>query len=450
MRFGSIDKNNTPPNSSRPDKSTHRHIPQIDDSIRQLVAEKVLNRVNPDAAVKLGYDDLLEQVEKTIEEIATSDRLNINKREQSILAEELSNDMLGIGPLETLMKDDDITDIMVVGPKTIYVDRRGRGREKADLTFRDDKHLTAVGQRIARNVGRKIDENTPLVDARLKDGSRVNIVFPPIALDGASISIRKFPKETLDLEDLLGLDTMSEQIAEFLKLAAEARLNFIISGGTGSGKTTLLNAMTKHFSDDERIVTIEDAAELKILQPHVVRLETRASSSEGNNQVNQTALVKNALRMNPDRIIIGEVRGAEAFDFLQASNTGHDGSTASLHANTARDALSRLENMVLMAGYDLPARAIRGQIASAIDIVIQIERMKDKKRRITSISEVIGMEGDVISVQDLFSYKIESFTSQGIKGDWDKASIRPRKIDKFRAHGLEHKIGEIFGSRGGQ
>lgn len=442
MLFGTK-KNNTEP------ENQYEANAQINTEIRKYLADKVLTLVNPDAAVKLNYEELLSQVERAVGQIASDERLTINGIEQKLISEELANDMLGIGPLEPLMKDDEITDIMVVGPNTIYVDRRGKGRELSGLSFRDGKHLIAVGQRIARNVGRKIDENTPLVDARLQDGSRVNIVFPPITLDGASISIRKFPKETFQLADLQRVGSFSQEIGEFLKLAAEARLNFVISGGTGSGKTTLLNAMTKHFSQDERIVTIEDAAELKILMPHVVRMETRASSSEGNNQVNQTALVKNSLRMNPDRIIIGEVRGGEAFDFLQAANTGHDGSCASLHANTCRDALSRLENMVLMAGYDLPARAIRGQIASAIDLVIQIERLKDKKRRITSISEVIGMEGEVISLQELFKFKIDNFTTAGVEGHWKKANVKPRGMDKFRAHGLEYKISEIFGKQGG-
>lgn len=443
MLFGA--KNNSDNQISK----TSDNSVSVDNDIRKHLADKVLTLVNPDAAVKLSYDELLTQIERAIGQIASDERLTLNAAEQQLISEELANDMLGIGPLEPLMKDDEITDIMVVGPKTIYVDRRGKGRELSGLSFRDDKHLVAVGQRIARNVGRKIDENTPLVDARLKDGSRVNIVFPPITLDGASISIRKFPKDTFQLSDLQRGGSFSSEMMEFLKLAAEARLNFVISGGTGSGKTTLLNAMTKHFSQDERIVTIEDAAELKILMPHVVRMETRASSSEGNNQVNQTALVKNSLRMNPDRIIIGEVRGGEAFDFLQAANTGHDGSCASLHANTCRDALSRLENMVLMAGYDLPARAIRGQISSAIDLVIQIERMKDKKRRITSISEVIGMEGDVISLQELFKFKIDNFTPSGIDGHWEQSNVKPRSMDKFRAHGLEYKISEIFGKQGG-
>lgn len=412
--------------------------------LRGFFASRLMSKIKPEMASRLSYDDLVTQVYNAIGELATAEKITINAREQRGVAVEIANDMVGLGPIQQLLDDETITDIMVVGPKRVYVDKRGRGRELTGLTFRDTKHLNSVAQRIARNVGRKVDESSPLVDARLVDGSRVNIVFEPIALDGCSISIRKFPTDTFNLDNLVGLGSMPRELAEFLKLAAKARLNIIISGGTGSGKTTLLNSITEHFSKSDRIVTIEDAAELKMLQDHVVRLETRHASGEGAGGVTQTDLVKNALRMNPDRVVIGEVRGGEAFDLLQAMNTGHDGSLGTLHANTPRDALGRLENMVLMAGYDLPAAAIRGQIASAVDLVVQVEKMRDRKRRVVAVSEITGMEGGVISMIDLFKFRIQSTTETSINGAWEIARVKPSTIEKFIAAGIDKEVTRIF------
>lgn len=419
---------------------------KVSSNIRTTIANRLLAFVNPEIAARLKYDDLIKQVEGAVKQILVEEKLVLNERELDKLSRELADDLAGLGPLETLLKDDTITDIMVCGVEEIYIDKRGQGRHLTSESFRDAAHLTSVAQRIARNVGRKVDESSPLVDARLPDGSRVNIVLPPIALDGAAISIRKFPNQTLSLNDLMNKNSMSEDLCTFLKLAGKARLNIIVSGGTGSGKTTLLNAITAYFGNEDRIVTIEDAAELKVQQRHVVRLETRAVSSEGGTGVTQTDLVKNALRMNPDRIIVGEVRGGEAFDLLQGMNTGHDGSVSTLHANTPRDALTRLENMVLMAGFDLPARAIRGQIASAVDLVIQVEKMRDGVRRITRVSEVAGMEGDIITMQDMFDFKIKSFSEKFIVGEWVKANLKPKNIEKFRSMGLEAEASNLFSS----
>lgn len=416
----------------------------VNSSTRKLVAQKLLSHVNPEAASKANYDDLLGSVKTAVNQICEDEKIVLNTRELDKLSRELADDMVGLGPLQGLIDDDNITDIMVCGVSEIYVDRRGRGRHLTSESFRDSAHLTAVAQRIARNVGRTVDESSPLVDARLKDGSRVNIVLPPIALDGAAISIRKFPAQSLGLRDLMNNNSMSEECMEFLTMAAYGRMNVLVSGGTGSGKTTLLNAITAFFDPSERIVTIEDAAELRVQQPHVVRLETKVRSSEGGQGVNQTDLVKNALRMNPDRIIVGEVRGGEAFDLLQGMNTGHDGSISTLHSNTPRDALSRLENMVMMAGFDLPARAIRSQIASAVDIVIQVEKMRDGVRRVSKVSEVTGIEGEVIAMQDLFEFQIKNYSPTMITGDWKKSQSKPQNMAKFRAAGIEGKVQELF------
>nr|WP_281417307.1 CpaF family protein [Plastoroseomonas hellenica] len=308
--------------------------------------------------------------------------------------------MLGLGPLEPLLEDESITDIMVNGPHRVFVEQRGK-LTLSQVQFRDLQHVANVAQRIAAAVGRRVDEASPMVDARLADGSRVNIVFPPLALDGPSISIRKFARRRIGFEQLVGFGSMTRQVARLLQIAAKCRLNVIISGGTGSGKTTLLNAMSQLIDPTERIVTIEDAAELQLQQPHVVRLETRPPSLEGKGEITQRDLVRNALRMRPDRIILGECRGPEAFDMLQAMNTGHDGSMSTIHANTSRDALIRIENMVLMGSFGLPSKAIRTQVASAIDLIVQVERQRDGGRRLIQLTELVGMEGDVFTLNDI-------------------------------------------------
>ncbi len=326
-------------------------------------------------------------------------------REKRALAGELVHDILGLGPLEPLLEDDSIADIMVNGPDRTFIERHGKV-VLSNVRFRDTQHLINICQRIAADIGRRVDESSPMVDARLKDGSRVNIVFPPLALDGPYMSIRKFGRKAIDFAKLVEWKALTLQVARVLEIASQARLNVVISGGTGSGKTTMMNALSRMIHPSERVVTVEDAAELQFQQPHVVRLETRPSSLEGRGEITQRDLVRNALRMRPDRIIIGEVRGAEAFDMLQAMNTGHDGSMSTIHANTTRDALTRIENMVQMGNMGLPSRAIRTQMVGAIDLIIQIERHRDGGRRVTQVTEVCGMEGEVITLNDIFQFEM--------------------------------------------
>ena len=322
--------------------------------------------------------------------------------EESALAAELTDDMVGLGPLEPLLDDDEVTDVLVNGPFDVFVERRGK-LERTTARFRDAQHLVSVAQRIAAAVGRRIDTASPMVDARLADGSRVNIVLPPLVLNGGSISIRKFPKRSVTMEAMVRQGNLSPEMARVLQIAARCRLNILIAGGTGSGKTTLLNAVSQYIDPTERIITIEDAVELRLLQPHVVQMETRPPNIEGAGHIPQRELLRNALRMRPDRIIVGEVRGAEAFDMLQAMNTGHDGSMSTVHANTPRDALYRIENMVMMANLNLPLKAIRMNVVSALNLVVQIERMRDGIRRVQHIAEIAGMEGDIVTIRDLFT-----------------------------------------------
>jgi pilus assembly protein CpaF len=379
-------------------------------------------------------------IDRLISELIQRDRLPITQRELAQMTSEILNDMFGVGPIEPLLRDETISDIMVNGPDQVYVERNGR-LELTPLKFRDNAHLANVAQRIAASIGRRVDESSPMVDARLADGSRVNVVMPPLALDGVVVSIRKFSRRDLTLPRLASQGSMSAGMSKTLQIAAACRLNIIISGGTGSGKTTLLNALSRYIDKSERIVTIEDAAELQLQQPHVVRMETRPPNIEGLNAVTQGDLVRNALRMRPDRIILGETRGAEAFDVLQAMNTGHDGSMTTLHANTPRDAVVRLESMVMMANGNLPLYSIRRQIASAVHMIVQIERMRDGARRLTSIVEVLGMEGDVIMTQNLFHFNF-SATSFGadIQGSFDCTGLRPAFSDRARYYGLEGKL----------
>ena len=348
----------------------------------------------------------------------------------------IENEILGLGPLEALLEDPSIADILINKYDSVYVERHGQ-LEKTRLTFRDDAHLRNIIDRIVTGVGRRIDESSPMVDARLKDGSRVNAIIPPLAIDGACISIRRFMKEKLSTDDLIAIGSMTESMAEVMRAVVKSRLNILVSGGTGSGKTTMLNILSGFISPRERIVTIEDSAELQLQQPHVIRLETRPANIEGKGEINQRDLVKNSLRMRPDRIIIGEVRGSEALDMLQAMNTGHDGSLATLHANTPRDALGRLENMVAMAGMQLPLSAMRSQIASAIDVVLQLERMEDGSRRVTSIQEIQGMEGDIITMSEIFTYQRKGLDEDGkIMGQYQATGLVPKFADKIKARGL--------------
>jgi pilus assembly protein CpaF len=395
-----------------------------------------LARLDSAAIGAIPGDLLADEIERLVSEIATDRRIHLNAREQRDLAEQLVDDITGLGPLEKLLRDDGINDIMVNGPDRIFVERRGKV-SLSGARFRDRSHLMNVCQRSASGVGRRIDEASPMVDARLKDGSRVNIVFPPLALDGPYVSIRKFGKKVMDLAQLVGFGAMTPQVARILELASQARLNIIISGGTGSGKTTMMNALSRQIEHGERIVTVEDAAELQLQQPHVVRLETRPASLEGRGEVTQRDLVRNALRMRPDRIIIGEVRGAEAFDMLQAMNTGHDGSMSTIHANTTRDAVARIENMVQMGSLGLPSHAIRMQIASSVDHILQVERHRDGGRRVTQVTEVCGLEGDMILLNDLFRFEVESEGPDGrLSGFYRVNSLPPSFGERLAYFGV--------------
>jgi pilus assembly protein CpaF len=405
----------------------------------------VIERIDSEVASRLSRAEFAAQLAGVVSEVLGEIKLPLNQREQRDVITLLMNDMLGLGPLEPLLADDTVTDIMVNGAKQIYVERRGK-LELSGATFRDNAHVMAIATRIVSTIGRRIDESSPLVDARLADGSRVNIIIPPLAIDGPSISIRKFAKRTIDLDVMARQQNLSPQMATVLKIASRARLNILISGGTGSGKTTLLNALSQMIDPDERVVTIEDAAELQLQQPHVVRLETRPPNLEGRGEVTMRDLVKNALRMRPDRIILGEIRGAEAIDMLAAMNTGHDGSLGTIHANRPREALTRLENMVGMSGINLPSKAVRTQIAAAVHMIIQVSRMRDGVRRITSITEVVGAEGDVITTQELFSYRFEGLGVDGkLRGHFESSGLRPHFMPRAEYYGLDRLLLEAVG-----
>jgi pilus assembly protein CpaF len=385
----------------------------------------------------MAPDVLRAEPEPLIHSIADRERVQLSARDQAELAQELTDDMVGFGPLEPLLRDDSISDIMVNGPDTVFIEVRGK-LQRSTTRFRDAEHVATVAQKMVATIGRRVDESSPICDARLTDGSRVNVIFPPLALDGPCISIRKFTKRKLELSAMVQNGSMDAAVARLLEIAGRCRLNILISGGTGSGKTSLLNALSRTISPEERIVTIEDAAELQLRQPHVVRLETRVANLEGRGEISQRELLRNALRMRPDRIIVGEVRGAEAFDMLQAMNTGHDGSISTVHANAARDALSRVENMVLMATGNLPSRVIRAQIASAVDLIIQIERMRDGVRRVVQISDICGMEADVIRMNDVAYFEFEREDSAGgLVGHYRTAMARPSFAARLSYFGLE-------------
>ena len=401
--------------------------------LRQLC----LTRLDPASIAGLPPDRLAIEVERLLADIATDKRIQLNGREQRQLAGELVNDMLGLGPLEPLLEDETVADIMVNGPDKVFVERAGRVF-LSNVKFRDAAHVANICQRIAADVGRRVDESSPMADARLKDGSRVNIVFPPLALDGPYISIRKFSKKRIDFAKLVEYGSMTAPVARILEIAGRCRLNIIISGGTGSGKTTLLNAVSQLIDTSERIVTVEDAAELQLQQPHVVRLETRPPSLEGRGEITQRDLVRNALRMRPDRIIVGEVRAGEAFDMLQAMNTGHDGSMSTIHANTSRDAITRIENMVQMGNFGLPSKAIRQQIVGAVDIIIQVERQRDGGRRLIQVTEVCGLEGEVVILNDIFAYEMTGEGPDGrLQGIYKVSRARPSFIDRLSYFGLD-------------
>jgi pilus assembly protein CpaF len=404
--------------------------------------ERVIEQIDPSAAGSVSREVLRRQIEEIIHEIANQDRLELSGHEQLQLADELADDMIGYGPLHALLLDDSINDVMVNGPGRVYVERKGK-LERVAVRFRDNDHITSVAQKIAARVGRRVDESSPMVDCRLPDGSRVNIILPPLSVHSPCISIRKFPSRRYDIAGMIENGTMSPAIGRLLEIAARCRLNMLVSGGTGSGKTTLLNAMSQFIDHSERIVTIEDAAELQLQQPHVITLETRPPSLEGTGQVTQRDLVWNALRMRPDRIIVGEVRGAEAFDMLQAMNTGHDGSISTVHANNTRDALTRIENMVQMGQVNLPSKSIRFQIVAALDIIIQVERMRDGQRRIVQISEVTGMESEVITTNDIALFEFQEETAQGlVTGAYKSTMAVPKFKSRLVYYGLDRAWAE--------
>ncbi|GAB2651573.1 CpaF family protein [Vibrio panuliri] len=413
--------------------------------------QQIYDALEADVVNKLSREQLTDQVTTAVEVLIKRNDYSVATVVRREYVKSIIDELLGLGPLQPLMDDESITDIMINGYENVFIERNGLV-EKSSITFIDEKQLQQIAKRIASRVGRRVDESSPTCDARLEDGSRVNIVIPPIAIDGTSVSIRKFKKQSIDFEKLVEFGAMSPEMAKVLMIAARCRLNILISGGTGSGKTTMLNALSQFASDSERIVTIEDAAELRLLQPHVVRLETRTSGIEGTGAITQRDLVINSLRMRPDRIIVGECRGGEAFEMLQAMNTGHDGSMSTLHANTPRDALSRVEAMVMMANSNLPLEAIRRTIVSAIDIVIQISRLHDGSRKVMSISEVCGLEGNNVVMEELFRFEATSVSGEERKviGNFSSAGLMKRSVlvEKARFFGLEGNLNAIFGIRG--
>jgi pilus assembly protein CpaF len=414
------------------------------ETAKESIAPILMERIDAAAAAKLTRDDLAAQISDIVTEILFEEKIRLNSLEHRELVTKLLNDMLGLGPLEPLLADDSVNDILVNGHDAVFVERSGK-LEATDVIFRDDGHVLNIATRIVTRIGRRVDESSPLCDARLADGSRVNIIIPPLAVDGPSISIRKFSKQAITLDQMVKQQNLSREIAVILQIAARSRLNILISGGTGSGKTTLLNAISAMIDDTERIVTIEDAAELKLQQPHIVRLETRPPNLEGEGEITMRDLVKNSLRMRPDRIIVGEVRSSEAVDMLQAMNTGHEGSLGTVHANRPREALTRLENMVGMAGINLPSKAVRTQIASALDMIVQVSRMRDGMRRITSVMEVVGMEGEVITTQELVAYKYEGEDSSGrLVGKFESMGLRPAFTPKAQYFGLDKALLEVI------
>jgi pilus assembly protein CpaF len=427
------------------EKSTGRLSRSKIDQARRTVQPLIMNRIDLAAAVSLPRKELVRQLEGLVADLLNERRVQLNRLEQDDLVYQIVNDMMGLGPLEPLLEDEGITDIMINGPKQIYIEKRGK-LELTSVTFEDNAHLLNICNRIVSRIGRRVDESSPICDARLLDGSRVNIIIPPLAIDGASVSIRKFGKRQIGFDQMAQQGNISPAMATVLRIASRCRLNLVVSGGTGSGKTTLLNALSGMIENGERVVTIEDAAELRLQQPHVVRLETRPANLEGNGEVNMRDLVKNALRMRPDRIILGEVRGPEAIDLLQAMNTGHDGSMGTLHANRPREALTRLENMVTMGVASLPPKAIRTQIAGSLQLIVQISRMRDGVRRVTHITEVMGMEGEVIITQDLFTYEFKGEAADGnLAGTFKSSGLRPHFLPRAAYYGLDRVLMEAMG-----
>jgi pilus assembly protein CpaF len=405
--------------------------------IKEQVLPRLLERVDPEAAATLSKDELAEEFRPIIGEVLAELKINLNRREQFALEKVLVDELLGLGPLEELLNDPEVSDIMVNGPNQTYIEKSGK-LQLAQIQFRDEEHLLQIAQRIVNKVGRRVDQTTPLADARLQDGSRVNVIIPPLSLRGTAISIRKFSEKPITVDMMKNWGSLSDKMATVLKIAGASRMNIIISGGTGSGKTTMLNALSKLIDPGERVITIEDAAELRLQQPHWLPLETRPPNLEGQGSISIGDLVINALRMRPDRIILGEIRGRECFDLLAAMNTGHDGSMATLHSNSPRECLARMENMVMMSDIKVPKEAISRQIADSVDLIVQVKRLRDGTRRCTNITEVIGMEGDVIVTQELFKFEYLDETPEGkIIGEYRCMGLRPYTLEKAKMFGFD-------------
>lgn len=421
-----------------PQGSKRKYISDEYFEFKSVIHDRLLNTLDLSILDKLDRETLNVQIRQVVEKILREESLSLplNMSEREKFLNEIVDEVLGLGPLEPFLKDHSVSDILVNTYNSIFVERYGK-LESTDARFKDDAHLMRIIDKIVSTVGRRIDESTPMVDARLTDGSRVNAIIPPLALDGPSLSIRRFAVNPLELDDLIDSQTLISEVSELLKGIVRSRLNVIISGGTGSGKTTLLNVLSRFIPENERIVTIEDAAELQLKQEHLVRLETRPPNIEGKGEVVQRDLVRNSLRMRPDRIIVGEVRGKEAFDMLQAMNTGHDGSLTTVHANSPRDALMRLETMVAMANLEIPSEFIRKFISSAMNVIIQVARMVDGRRKLISLQEITGMEGNIITMQEIFSFQQTKLDPEGnVKGRFKFHGVRPKFIEKFKVSGV--------------
>ena len=409
-------------------------------AVKAAIHRKLIQKLNLDRLTEVNREDVRREVTQILEALVVGESTPMNLQERERLATEVLDEVFGLGPLEPLLADPTVSDILVNTHKRVYVERKGI-LEMTSIQFRDDIHLMSIIDRIVSAVGRRVDESSPMVDARLADGSRVNAIIPPLAVDGPCLSIRRFGRDPLTSEDLLQNNTLTESMLELLRGCVKARLNILVSGGTGAGKTTFLNVLSSYISNRERIVTVEDAAELQLHQDHVVRLETRPANIEGRGAIQQRQLVINSLRMRPDRIIVGEVRGEEALDMLQAMNTGHDGSLATIHANTPRDALSRLETMVAMGSLNIPDGAIRRQISSAIDVVVQVSRLSDGTRKVISLAEITGMEGDIVSMQDIFVFRKRGIRDNGeVSGEFVPTGIRPKFAEKLQVSGIHLPI----------
>ncbi|EHA1126649.1 CpaF family protein [Vibrio navarrensis] len=408
--------------------------------------DEIFDAIDASSLIEISNEELAEQLTESVNILIDKKQLQVSSLKRTELVKALYDELKGLGPLQKLVDNDDISDIMINGPYDIFIEIGGKV-EKSPIQFVNEKQLNTIAKRIASNVGRRIDETSPLCDARLQDGSRVNIVIPPLAIDGTSISIRKFKEQKIKLENLVQFGAMSIEMAKLLSIASHCKCNILISGGTGSGKTTLLNALSGFIGEGERVVTIEDAAELQLQKPHIVRLETRQASVEGTGQITARDLVINALRMRPDRIIVGECRGGEAFEMLQAMNTGHDGSMSTLHANTPRDAIARTESMVMMATASLPLEAIRRTIVSAVDLIVQVRRLHDGSRKVMYISEIVGLEGDNVVMEDIFRFETTGQSENGkIVGEFRSPGLSKRSViyERARFFGLEETVREIF------